>query len=157
LDNTDSDTDALAQGATVTDSFSYVVSDEHGATDTATLTITITGTNDAPVATADTGAVKEAGVQDGGNTAEPGIPAVSGNVLTNDTDLDTGHTLSVTPVSATGPYGSATIGSDAAYTYTLDNTDSDTDALAQGATVTDSFSYVVSDEHGATDTATLTI
>ena len=33
----------------------YTVTDEHGASDTATLTITVTGTNDAPVAVVDTG------------------------------------------------------------------------------------------------------
>ena len=38
---------------------SYTVTDEHGATDTATLTITVTGTNDAPVAVADTDAGHE--------------------------------------------------------------------------------------------------
>src|ERR1043165_387513 len=83
---------AREQGETVTDQFTFTVTDEHGATSSSTLTITITGTNDAPVANADTNAgdaVKEAGVQDGGNTAEPGDASASGNVLTNDTDIDT--------------------------------------------------------------------
>ena len=44
----------LAAGATTDVVASYTVTDEHGATDTATLTITVTGTNDAPVAVADT-------------------------------------------------------------------------------------------------------
>ena len=47
--------------ATTTDVVAnYTVTDEHGATDTATLTITVTGTNDAPVAVADT----NAGIED---------------------------------------------------------------------------------------------
>ena len=53
--------------------FSYTVTDEFGATDTATLTITITGTNDGPVAVGDTNAgdaVTEAGVNPL-NTAVP--------------------------------------------------------------------------------------
>src|SRR5262249_17053601 len=47
------------EGGALTDSFSYQVTDENGATDTATLTITITGTNDAPVAVADTNTIAE--------------------------------------------------------------------------------------------------
>ena len=39
-----------ALGDTITDVFVYTITDEHGQTDTANLTITITGINDAPVA-----------------------------------------------------------------------------------------------------------
>ena len=168
LDNSDTDTNALAQGASVTDQFSYTVTDEHGATSTANLTITITGTNDGPVAVADTNAadaVTEAGVNPA-NTPFAGDASAAGNVLTNDTDVDTGATLTVAAVngtagnvgtSVTGTYGSVTISADGSYTYTLDNSDSDTNALAQGASVTDVFSYTVTDEHGATSIANLTI
>ena len=89
LDNADPATNALAQGAAVTDVFTYTVTDEHGATSTATLTITITGTNDAPVAVADTNAAP--GHREGvnpGNTPFAGDPNATGNVLTNDTDVD---------------------------------------------------------------------
>ena len=169
LDNADPDTNALAQGDSVTDVFSYTVKDPDNLTATATLTITIAGTNDAPVATGDSNAgdaVKEAGVQNGGNTPEPGDTTAVGNVLDNDTDADTGHVLSVAAVAGdalkvgnpvTGTYGSVVINGDGSYTYTLDNADPDTNALAQGDSVTDVFSYTVTDEHGATATATLTI
>lgn len=40
--------DALAEGETATDSFTYVVDDGRAGTDTATVTVTITGVNDAP-------------------------------------------------------------------------------------------------------------
>ena len=168
LDNADPDTQALAQGATVTDVFSYTVTDEFGATSTANLTITITGTNDLPVANGDSNAadaVVESGVNPL-NTPFAGDPTAVGNVLTNDTDVDTGHVLTVAAVAGlsgnvghavTGIYGSVTIGADGSYTYTLDNTDPDTNALAQGATATDVFSYTVTDEFGATSTANLTI
>ena len=83
--------------------------------DSTTLTITITGTNDAPVAVADTNAgdaVTEAGVNPG-NTPFAGDASATGNVLTNDTDVDTGDTKTVTPSTApatsapvTGTYGS---------------------------------------------------
>ncbi|QRF68879.1 ExeM/NucH family extracellular endonuclease [Ponticoccus alexandrii] len=41
--------DALAEGETATDSFTYSVSDGQGSTVSATVTVTVTGTNDAPV------------------------------------------------------------------------------------------------------------
>ena len=168
LDDTDPDTQALAQGETATDVFSYTVTDEFGATSTANLTITITGTNDAPVANGDSNAadaVVESGVNPA-NTPLAGDPTAAGNVLTNDTDVDTGHVLTVAAVAGlagnvgqavTGTYGSVTIGADGSYIYTLDNADPDTKALAQGATATDVFSYTVTDEFGATSTANLTI
>jgi VCBS repeat-containing protein len=40
--------DALKEGETVTDSFSYTVDDGHGGSSTATVSVTVTGTNDAP-------------------------------------------------------------------------------------------------------------
>jgi VCBS repeat-containing protein len=53
LDNLDPQTQALAQGATAIETFTATVTDNHGATGTQIITITITGTNDAPVARAD--------------------------------------------------------------------------------------------------------
>src|SRR5438477_9044103 len=44
----------LAEGATTNVVANYTVTDEHGATATSSLTITLTGTNDAPVADAHT-------------------------------------------------------------------------------------------------------
>jgi uncharacterized protein len=43
--------DALTEGETATDTFTYTVDDGLGGTDTATVTVTITGRNDAPVLT----------------------------------------------------------------------------------------------------------
>ncbi|NIZ13797.1 ExeM/NucH family extracellular endonuclease [Phaeobacter sp. HF9A] len=41
--------DSLAEGEVITDSFSYTVDDGKGGTDVATVTVTVTGSNDAPV------------------------------------------------------------------------------------------------------------
>ena len=49
LDNSNSTVNGLDNGDTLTETFNYTVSDGEGGTDTATLTITINGTNDAPV------------------------------------------------------------------------------------------------------------
>src|SRR5438874_1457735 len=105
------DTNALAQGASVTDVFSYTVTDEHGATSTAKLTITTTGTHDAPVAVADPNATVPFtvfGVQAAGKTPTPSYTTLFRSVLTNDTDVDTGHVLTVAAVNGvSGNVGAA--------------------------------------------------
>src|SRR5439155_899651 len=50
LNNASAAVQALAAGQTVTDVFHYTASDGHGGTATADLTVTVTGTNDAPTA-----------------------------------------------------------------------------------------------------------
>ncbi len=132
--------------------------------------------NDAPIGVDDTGAVTEAGVL-GDGTPTTGAPAASGNVLANDTDVDTalgdtravngarggseaggGALQSVTgPTVVAGAYGSLTIQADGSYSYALDNTRAATQALAQGASVPDIFTYRVADAHGLTDLAQITI
>ena len=168
LENTDPDTNKLAHGQAATDVFTYTVTDEHGATSSSSLTINITGANDAPVAAKDDNggdAVTESGVNPG-NDPFAGDPSATGNVLSNDTDVDTGADLEVSEVNGlvanvgvavAGKYGSLTLNDDGSWSYVLDNDDPDTDALAQDAPATDTFSYTVTDEHGATSTATLTI
>ena len=52
---------ALKVGESTTDSFNYTVRDPGGLTDTAVLTITINGANDAPVAANDTVSATEKG------------------------------------------------------------------------------------------------
>ncbi|RNL63791.1 tandem-95 repeat protein, partial [Nocardioides marmoriginsengisoli] len=132
--------ESLAVGETATDTFGYTVSDGHGGTDTATVTITITGANDPPVASDDAGSVAE---NSGG---------VSVNVLADDLDVD-GDTLSVTAVDTTGTTGIVTNnGTDVTY-----SPNGAFESLAAGETATDTFDYTVSDGHGGTDTATVTM
>ena len=94
------------------------MTDSHGATATAQLTIHITGTNDTPIAVDDSNAgnpVTEAGVNPA-NTPFPGDASAAGNVLGNDSDPD-GDSFSVTAVgtaaagaTVAGTYGTLTIG-----------------------------------------------
>ena len=157
---------------TLTDTFTYTLSDEHDATDTATLTITLLGQdNEAPSATDNTNAVNE----DATVTVTNGTSGVTGDVLINDTDPES-DTLTVTKIkksggsdsnvssgsaynssgtSVTGTYGTLTIGADGSYTYVADQTAAD--ALDLNDTVTDVFVYTVSDGNGGTDTANITI
>jgi len=147
LDNASQAVQSLAAGQIVTETFGYQATD--GLTNTpSTLTVTITGTNDAPVTTVDTAAVQE----------DLGIP-VTGNVLSNDTDMDQGTVLSVADFGIrTGSYGSLTLLADGSYTYALDNASLAVQSLAAGQTVTETFGYQATDGLIATpSTLTVTI
>src|SRR5438270_877508 len=114
----------------VTETFAYTVTDEHGATSTANLVITITGTNDAPVANGDTNTratldvVKEGGLLDGGNTPLAGDPTAFCILLTDDTGVlhsfptrrssDLGDSGNV-GASVEGTYGSVQIAANGSY------------------------------------------
>ena len=124
---------ALAAGATTTDIFTYTVSDGNGGSDTATVTITVTGVNDAPVA-----------VDDAAATAVDTAVIIS--VLANDTDPDTGDTLSITGVTQ-GANGTALDNGDGTVTYTPNLSFSGTDT----------FTYTADDGQGGSDTGTVTV
>ncbi len=174
IDDTNPAVQALRiSGQTLTDSFTYTVSDTDGLTDQATLTITIDGRNDTPVGNDDTGAAVEQG---GVFNAVAGSNS-TGNVLTNDTDADSvsgGETQTVTAVRTgteggsgtagtvgtmlVGTYGSLQLGSDGQFTYVVDDSNPDVQALRiNGQTLTDSFTYTVSDAGGLSDDAQLSI
>jgi VCBS repeat-containing protein len=63
--------ESLRAGQTATDQFLYTVTDGSGASSTATVAITITGQNDAPVAANVSGAVSERGPAGGGELHRP--------------------------------------------------------------------------------------
>lgn len=136
----------IPSGQTVVDTFNYTVTDSHGATAGAAITFSIGGTNLAPVATGDQVAAAEDG------------PAVTGNVLTNDSDGNAGDTLTVVaPGTHTGMYGTLAVGADGSFTYTVLSESNEVQALAQGQSVGDSFTYTITDDHGATSTATIQV
>ena len=72
---------------------------------------------------------------------------VSGNVLTNDSDLDVDTLTIVSPGSYTINFGAITIAADGSWTY----------APGYFSGETDSYTYTVSDGNGGTSTATLQI
>jgi VCBS repeat-containing protein len=92
-------TQALDTGESVSDVFTYTISDGQGGTASTTLTLTVTGTNDAPVTTADVGSMPE-------------DTPISGNVLANDSDPDV-EPLSVASFSVAGVAGTFAAGSTA--------------------------------------------
>ena len=158
---------------TLADTFTYTMRDTVGATATTTLTITIRGANDNPVAVDDTGTAVEAG---GVNNGTPGSDA-TGDVVFNDTDVDNvafGETRTVTAIRTgseagsgatgvlgrglAGAYGTLTLNANGTYTYVIDNDNAAVQALRLLAnTLTDTFTYTMRDTDGAIDTAQLTI
>jgi len=137
---------SLAVGEYLLDTFTYTVSDGTS-TDTATVTVNVTGVNDAPAASDDFGATDEDTVL---NIAAPGI-------LANDTDPDASDTLSVVADTFMTTNGAAvTINADGSYSY--DPTGSAAlQALAVGEFLVDSFTYTITDVGGGMDTATVYI
>ena len=141
---------ALAVGETGSDSFTYTVSDGHGGTAITTLSLTVTGANDGPVAVADAATTGE-------NTT------ASGNVLANDSDADASDVLTVSAVNGSaanvgsavaGTYGTLTLNADGSWSYVPNAA---ANALAVGETGSDSFTYTVSDGHGGTAITTLSL
>ena len=113
--------------------FDYEISDGNGGSDTATVTVNVAAVNDAPDAKDDVGS---------GEEDNP----ITGNVLSNDSDVDGDTPLTV--VSNTAPSnGTLVIGGNGDYTYTP----------TLNFNGTDSFTYTVQDPGGATDTATVNL
>ncbi|HEY8570918.1 VCBS domain-containing protein [Phenylobacterium sp.] len=124
--------DALAAGETRVQTYTVEVADSQGGKATQVVTVTLTGTNDAPVVS---GAVT-------GSAAE-GAAAVTLNGLANASDVDHGAVLSVVNVPATLPAG---VSFDAQTNrFTLDPTNAAYNHLGLGDTVTVTVNYGVSD------------
>lgn len=146
LDNSFAATDALAQDEHANDIFSYTETDHHGGTSSTTLTIDVTGTNDAPVISID-----------------------QLNLTNNGDGSATIHGLSVTDPDATSTetftMSATTAGAGSGSTV---SPDSDADVLAGvSATLASGFTYrwgtaptdmvtlTVADGHAAADTINL--
>ena len=147
---------ALGLGQTATEVFTYTMRDAAGATSSTSITFTITGTNDAPVAAADVGGATE----DIALTAT----AVTG-VLANDSDVDAGDTKTVSGVAfgatngtvgsaLAGTYGTLTLNANGSYSYLADKAAAQ--ALGLGQTATEAFTYTTRDAAGATTSTTIT-
>ncbi|AXS79455.1 VCBS domain-containing protein [Dechloromonas sp. HYN0024] len=129
--------DALNAGNNVVDSFTVATSDGG----TATVTVNIAGTNDAPVAKDIAGAVSENGA------------AIT--LKADYTDVDAGSTATFT-MDTTGTKGTVINNGDGTFSY---DPNGQFETLAAGEKATDSFTYTVNDGQGgvATRTATITL
>ena len=138
---------SLTDGQTVTDIFTFTVSDTQGGTDTQTLTITVIGQSVALVNDTDT--VNEDATVTVADGADEDllIDDTAVTIITHIQHSGAGSATAVNNVtyshgsatSVTGTYGTLTIGSDGSYQYVADQ--SAADGLAAGATADDVFTY----------------
>jgi uncharacterized repeat protein (TIGR01451 family) len=157
VDTTNPAVSGLGIGDTISDVFTYTITDGNGGFSTTTVTVPITRVNKPPVA------VDDAYTTDA--TTKLTVPAAQG-VLANDSDPDPEDQGKLTVVSinrdptAVGqqvrlPSGAlVTVNPDGSFTYDPNGV---FDNLAPGTTGTDSFTYAVTDPHGAVSTATAVI
>ena len=132
--------DHLAVGETASDAFTYTVTDATGDVKTATVNVTITGTNDAPVITS---ATQTAAVSEGNGQPHSAMSA-NGTVRYSDVDLTDTHTLSI---SAAAAHGNASVDALGNWSYTVVDAGA-VNALAAGEHLSDSFTVMVDDGHG---------
>ncbi|RMF40490.1 MAG: hypothetical protein D6754_03010, partial [Alphaproteobacteria bacterium] len=154
---------AMAEGETVDFSVSYTIEDVHGARDYATLTITVNGLNEGPIATANVYATGE-GVDLTGNI----IADDTGNGIDSDPNGDAFSVVDVlaggvslgsvgsamTVTSAGGRTGTLTVNADGTFTF---QPGTNFDDLNTGDTDTVTLEYTIEDIHGARSTANFVI
>ena len=142
-----------AVGESLTDTFDYTVTDVFGVMTSATVTITVDGVNDVPVVAAE--------------SHRMGGPITTDNLLANDSDVDVSDTLTVSDFDAAGNGGAVpvpgplvftsaqgatvSISSNGAFSYDP-STSAAILALADGATLSETFSYDVFDGTSAVAT-----
>ncbi|MBR0852348.1 cadherin domain-containing protein [Bradyrhizobium diazoefficiens] len=155
VNQTDAQVQALHGPAnTITDQFNYTIQDTGGLQDTATITFTIHGADDLPVANADTGTMSA--------TDAP----TSFNVIANDSqDPDSTATNAITlagGITVTGPAGETFVNTDATASIvsnqiqvTLNNAHFQQLALGEHATVT--VPYTLTGDTGETSSANLVV
>ena len=153
----------LAAGETVTATYTITIRDDSGtsnASNTQSVTVTITGTNDAPVvtnsATVRSGSVREAGHIDNG-VIDNGMATVSGTLTASDVDTGAIQRWSFVGSHST-TYGAIAIDTaTGVWTYTLNNNAASTQALDEGEVVTQTYTARVTDDFGASADQTITV
>ena len=157
----DSVVEYLAAGDTKVETFSFNLLDGHGGSVARTVSVTVTGTNDAPIVSATdvTGAVTEQ-VTPAGNLTD------SGTISFTDVDLTDVHSLSAVTPSA-GALGSLTAGvsTDTSHTtgtggvvsWNYSVADSAVEYLAKDQTKVETFSFNVLDGNGGTVSRTVSV
>lgn len=150
---------------TLVEYFTFRLADAAGLTSDGLLTVTVRGADDAPVARDDTGSATEAG---GTANGTPGNPA-TGNVLRNDTDVDSGDSRSVSALqnsqaaagtvggASAGLYGTLFLQADGSYRYEVNDALQAVQQLRAGQSLQETYTYTVRDLAGLTHTAVLTI
>ena len=142
--NPGADFQDLAQGATRDVTFDYRVTDAQGDFSTATVTVTVTGVNDAAVISGDSaGTLTE-------DTAATLTATGTLTVTDDDSEED-----SFTAETVTGTYGSLTIDENGNWSYSADNSQAAIQVLGDGDSLTDTIT--VQSVDGTTKDITVTI
>lgn len=132
----------LAAGETVTQAYTVTLTDSAGAAATQVVTITLAGTNDAPVITS---AAQAAAVSEGDGAPLAAMSA-TGTISFTDADLSDAHILSI---GAAPNHGSAAVDAQGNWSYSVADAGA-VNALALGQHMNDSFTVLVDDGHGGT-------
>nr|WP_245471115.1 VCBS domain-containing protein [Bradyrhizobium genosp. SA-3] len=172
LDDNDPVLQSLAEGQTITQVYTVTVDDHHGGTVTQDVTVTITGTNDAPTVTSSAAAATGKVIEDTGLTL-----SIDGTLAIQDLDLIDTHTAQAVFKSSSSSahlpgfvegatnIGTFTIdpsvfesntdtnnGATLGWHFTLDNSNAMLQSLAEGQTITQVYTVTFTDNHNATVT-----
>src|SRR5205085_668227 len=156
----DSALDSLQDGQVLTQKYDVTVSDGHGGSKVETVTVTITGTNDAPVITS--GAQSGSVTEDADLSLHENAEIHSQNGAITFTDVDTADTHTAGYVAqASGYLGSFSLdnsGIDGAgghsVGWSFSVADSALDSLQDGQVLTQKYDVTVSDGHGGSKVET---
>ncbi len=168
IDDNDPVLQSLAEGQTITQVYAVTVDDHHGGTVTKDVTVSITGTNDAPTITSDADAATGSVTEDA-----CAMLSIDGTLAIQDLDLIDTHTVQAAFKSSTSsahlpgfddstPLGCFTIdpsvyesntdtdnGATLGWHFTLDNSNAVLQSLAEGQTITQVYTITFTDNHGA--------
>ncbi|MGE0758579.1 MAG: Ig-like domain-containing protein [Pirellulaceae bacterium] len=144
----------LAAGATATDTFTYLLRDSAGNVSSAgTVSVRVSGTNDAPVPANDDLATSGGTLQTDEDSA---LVIQESTLVANDTD-DFGNTFSLISIDTLNTKGSVTLQLDLAGSRITYFPNSQFDSLKLGEQATDVFTYTIRDQDRLTGTATVTV
>ena len=145
LNNGALNVESLGAGEKVTDEFAYTLQTAGGAeSTTAFLQVEVTGVNDAAIIT---------GTATGSVTEDALVSLTSGTLTA--TDIDANNNGDFAGIFAQGALGTASITSNGAWTYSVDNGNATVQAL--GATQSISDTFTVSTTDGTTATVKVTV
>ncbi|MBK1872024.1 VCBS domain-containing protein [Marinobacter sp. 1-3A] len=145
-------------GNDTNDNIVITATDRDGDTDSQTLGIKVV--DDAPTAVADVNDITEDAISVTGNVVAndtlgadgADVSAISSANVPGNTATDTAGVLEID-----GAFGTLTINPDGSYTYALDNTNLTVQGLSNAETLTETFSYTLTDGDSDSDTADLVI
>ncbi len=159
--------DNTLDGDGTTVSFDLVITDADG--DAASDTLDIVIVDDAPTARADSDSVTEDGAAIADGNVLTGLGGGDANATDGVADTQGADGAAVTGAAVTGvaggsvgeplagAYGVLTLNADGSYSYVLDNASQPVQGLSAGETLTEIFTYTITDGDGDTSATTLTI